>query len=83
MQKAKPVGKPVVEPSPGERLAKFLEDWLGSKGNPCARDARNIGASDDAWERRRIRVRAQQAIEALASEELRLACVAAGFRPIV
>lgn len=83
MQKAKPVGKPVVEPSPGERLAKFLEDWLGSKGNPCARDALNIGASDDAMERRKIRVRAQQAIEALASEELRLACVAAGFRPIV
>ena len=83
MQKAKRVGRTVAESSPGERLAKCLEDWLGSKGDACLPDARNIGASDDAWERRRIRVRAQQAIEALAAEELRLACVAAGFRPIV
>ena len=83
MQKAKRVRRPVAESSPGERLAKCLEDWLGSKGDACLPDARNIGASDDLWERRRIRVRAQQAIEALASEEFQLACVAAGFPPII
>jgi hypothetical protein len=83
MQKAKRVGRRVAVSSPGERLAKFLEDWLGAKGDPCVPGARNIEASDDAWDRRKIRVRAQRAIEALASEELRLACVAAGFRPII
>jgi len=83
MQKAKRVGRPVAESSPGERLAKCLEDWLGSKGDACLPDARNIEASDDAWDRRKIRVRAQQAIEALASEELRLACVGAGLSPII
>ena len=83
MQKAKRVRRPVAESSPGERLAKCLEDWLGSKGDACLPDARNIEASDDAWDRRKIRVRAQQAIEALASEELRLACVGAGLSPII
>jgi hypothetical protein len=83
MQKAKRVGRPVAVPSPGGRLAKCLEGWLGSRGDPCVPDARNIGASDDNWERRRIRVRAQQAIEELASERVRLACVAAGFPPII
>jgi hypothetical protein len=83
MQKAKRVGRRVALSSPGERLAKCLEDWLGSKGDPCVPDARNLEASDDAWDRLKIRVRAQRAIEALASERVQLACVGEGFPPII
>ncbi len=83
MQKAKRVGRTVAASSPGECLTKCLEDWLGAKGDACLPDARDIEASDDAWDRRKIRVRAQQAIEELASERVQLACVAAGFAPII